>query len=88
MEFPAWLAVMEQFPSLTGVRVEPEIVQIAGVVLAKLMLNPLVVVADNAVAPAPGEMETGGAKVIVCAVFTLSVICPVNVNLPTLAKRE
>ena len=62
---------MEQFPSLTGVRVEPEIVQIAGVVLAKLMLNPLVVVADNAVAPAPGEMETGGAKVIVCAVLRI-----------------
>ena len=62
---------MEQFPTATFVRVEPEIVQIAGVVLAKLMLNPLVVVADNAVAPAPGEMETGGAKVIVCAVLRI-----------------
>ena len=71
MESPAWLAVMTQLPIATFVRVEPEIVQIAGVVLAKLTTNPLVVVADNAVAPAPGEMETGGAKVIVCAVLRI-----------------
>ena len=40
-------------------------VQILGVVLAKLTLNPLVEVADNVVAPAPGEMEVGGVKVMV-----------------------
>ena len=50
---------------MTGVRVEPEMVQIFGVVLAKLTLNPLLAVADNVVSPAPREMEAGGVKVIV-----------------------
>ena len=49
---------------MTGVRVEPEMVQIFGVVLAKLTVKLLLAVADN-VAPAPGEMEVGGVKVIV-----------------------
>ena len=39
--------------------------QTFGVVLAKLTVNPLVAVAVSVVAPAPGEMEAGGVKVIV-----------------------
>ena len=62
---PAWLAVMEQVPWPTGVRVEPETVQIDGVVLAKLTVNPLLAVATSVVAPAPGAMEAGASKVMV-----------------------
>ena len=40
-------------------------VQIFGVVLAKLTLNPLVAVAVNVVAPAPGEIDGGASNVIV-----------------------
>ena len=65
MSSPAWLAVIEQVPWLTGVKVEPETVQIDGVVLAKLTVNPLVEVALSDVAPAPGEIEVGGVKVMV-----------------------
>ena len=50
---------------MTGVRVEPEMVQIFGVVLAKLTVNPLVAVAVNVVGLAPGGSEAGGLKVIV-----------------------
>ena len=50
---------------MTGVRVEPDMVHIFGVVLAKLTVNPLVAVAVNVVAPAPGEIEVGASNVIV-----------------------
>ena len=39
--------------------------QIFGVVLAKLTLNPLVAVAINVVAPAPGGIDGGASNVIV-----------------------
>ena len=56
---------------MTGVRVEPEMVQIFGVVLPKLTLNPLVAVAVNVVAPAPGEIDGGASNVIVCGLFNI-----------------
>ena len=62
---PAWLAVIEQVPWLTGVKVEPETVQIDGVVLAKLTVNPLVEVALNCKVPVDREIEVGGVKVMV-----------------------
>ena len=43
----------------------PEIVQIAGVVLAKLTVSWLVEVATRLVAPAPGAIEVGASKVMV-----------------------
>ena len=60
-------------------------VQTAGVVLAKLTDNPLLAVAVSVVAPAPGAIEVGASKVMVCRVFGPPTICPANVNLPTLA---
>ena len=65
MASPAWLAVTEQVPLATKVRVEPSSVQIAGVVLAKLTLRLLLAVALKDKVPDASEMEAGGVKVIV-----------------------
>ena len=40
-------------------------VQIKGVVLAKLTVNPLLAVATRFVAPAPGAIDAGALKVMV-----------------------
>ena len=40
-------------------------VQIAGVVVAKLTVNPLLAVAVSDVAPAPGAIDAGASKVMV-----------------------
>ena len=46
-------------------------VQTAGVVLAKLTDNPLLAVAVSVVAPAPGAIEVGASKVMVCRVLII-----------------
>ena len=62
---PAWLALTEQVPILIKVRVEPSMVQIAGVVVAKLTVSWLVEDALKDKVPAVKAMEGGASKVMV-----------------------
>ena len=68
---PAWLAVTEQVPTLIKVRVEPEMVQIAGVVVAKLTESWLEEDALKAKVAADKAIEVGASKVMVCRVLII-----------------
>ena len=62
---PAWLAVIEQVPTLIKVRVEPSTVQTNGVVLAKLTESRLVEDALRVRVAADKGVEVGALKVMV-----------------------
>ena len=60
---PAWVAVTEQVPSASAVRVEPEIEQTAGVEVAYVTARPELAVAVSGVVP-PTVRLAGRLKVI------------------------
>ncbi len=62
---PAWLAVIEQVPTLIKVRVEPATVQTVGVVLAKLTESWLEEDALRVRVAVDKAMEAGALKVMV-----------------------
>ena len=65
MSLPAWLAVTEHVPTLIKVSVKPSIVQINGVVVAKLTESWLVEDALKTKVPVDRAIEGGGSKVMV-----------------------
>ena len=63
---PLWLAVIEQVPAETRVRVVPETVHCERVVEAKETARSEVAVADRATVPVPRVLGERDAKVIDC----------------------
>ncbi len=65
VSLPAWLAVIEQVPTLIKVRVEPATVQTDGSATTKLTESRLVEDALKAKVPADRAIDAGGLKVMV-----------------------
>jgi hypothetical protein len=61
---PAWLAVIEQVPAMSGVSVEPLTMQTLVVVEAKLTVSPELAVAVKANGEAGSVSAAGCAKVM------------------------
>jgi uncharacterized protein (DUF983 family) len=65
VSLPAWLAVTEHVPTLIKVSVKPSIVQIKGVVVAKVTESRLVEDALKAKVPVDRATDAGALKVMV-----------------------
>ena len=70
---PAWEAVIEHVPAITGVSVVPLTVQIRGVVLVNATAVPAPAVAVSEYEAAVAFNELVGVKVIVCAAFEIMI---------------
>jgi hypothetical protein len=74
IEFPGWLAVIEQMPTATMVTMLPDTVHTEVVVEVKLTVRPELAVALIANGPTPTGTLLRGPKVMVCGVAPLAAL--------------